>query len=574
MKFQKTNLALFVFIVLSMLHIEYVASNFYANDMKLIPLVGQAETIEVDDIEPLRTKVVETQIAVAPKTEKVVEQELPEQQEIVDQIKIKPEDLKTQIAKVDHSKEKLKHIDEIDTADMIFYDYKDEDSSAVQGIDSISDTVNTTLSSNVAQAIQRAKMQVANSHPVKKVKRSTTPSEVDILNLFDEIRRQEQEKSARAKISLVDFNVNSKADSNLISGFEVREAYGFNNIINDDNTGEVLIQRKLSESMGVINSSILKTGYLPVTLDIGLIKDQTRFYQIPMFSIASFNEFLESKNLYGQGGNVLVKVPDLVEKVSIDANYERKLFINSSFNEVDIDDDYVYVLFLGVDPGNVLLSYTLADLSIVDKVALVEEDSVYYDDNYLVRKTNYTFELYNEFILSKKSNPLDLEPEKIFKFNSEVNAQRDGVTRYKMNMGILSTSMRAYIEFDYLETGVFVGTWDSENITLPGEEYFQQILNDFGISNLNGRCLIQLNLAKKPMEVEINGLANHNGIFTKNLYLSRNGSYSDEVNPLTQKVFTMGDRQGIYNMKVSYVDGSEDYLMSFCSLGTYLVEQL
>ena len=41
-----------------------------------------------------------------------------------------------------------------------------------------------------------------------------------------------------------------------------------------------------------------------------------------------------------------------------------------------------------------------------------------------------------------------------------------------------------------------------------------------------------------------------------------------------KKIFILGEEQGIINAKIKYTDGSEDYLQSYCSNSTYLVEQL
>jgi hypothetical protein len=57
-------------------------------------------------------------------------------------------------------------------------------------------------------------------------------------------------------------------------------------------------------------------------------------------------------------------------------------------------------------------------------------------------------------------------------------------------------------------------------------------------------------------------------------YLEKNGSLSEEETPLSTKLFILGDQQGIINVKVEYQDKTTDYLQTFCSPETYLLEQL
>jgi len=57
-------------------------------------------------------------------------------------------------------------------------------------------------------------------------------------------------------------------------------------------------------------------------------------------------------------------------------------------------------------------------------------------------------------------------------------------------------------------------------------------------------------------------------------YLDNDGHWSQEPTELTEQMFIAGDERGSISLRVEYLDGSKDYLQTFCSYDTYLVEQL
>ena len=52
------------------------------------------------------------------------------------------------------------------------------------------------------------------------------------------------------------------------------------------------------------------------------------------------------------------------------------------------------------------------------------------------------------------------------------------------------------------------------------------------------------------------------------------GDFYDEISYATERVFLMGEEQGTINIKLNYTDGSSQFIQTFCSDSTYLVEQL
>jgi hypothetical protein len=64
-------------------------------------------------------------------------------------------------------------------------------------------------------------------------------------------------------------------------------------------------------------------------------------------------------------------------------------------------------------------------------------------------------------------------------------------------------------------------------------------------------------------------------------YLDADGRFYDSASEKTRKVIVYGENQGPdeemtgkVNVKIMYLDGTVDFLGSYCSPNTYLVEQL
>ena len=109
---------------------------------------------------------------------------------------------------------------------------------------------------------------------------------------------------------------------------------------------------------------------------------------------------------------------------------------------------------------------------------------------------------------------------------------------------------------------------------LPGQDYIMHILNIQEVDNLNGLCLIQLNLSKAPKKFLVNALSAKNDLYFDVSYLDEDGKLYSEISDLTKKIFLLGNTQGVASIEVESIDGSKDLFHSYCSLETYLIEQL
>ena len=135
---------------------------------------------------------------------------------------------------------------------------------------------------------------------------------------------------------------------------------------------------------------------------------------------------------------------------------------------------------------------------------------------------------------------------------------------------------RTYMEVNHLESPVFVGMARGQTIELPSMEFVAEIFQYLNIDGLNSNeCLLQFNLpAKEVADMKIIGENGLGPMSFEQKYLDKDGIFSDYISPKTEKMIILGNEEGIFPMEVTYADGTKDFLRTYCSPGSYLLEQL
>ncbi len=131
---------------------------------------------------------------------------------------------------------------------------------------------------------------------------------------------------------------------------------------------------------------------------------------------------------------------------------------------------------------------------------------------------------------------------------------------------------REYFERRHVKESIFVGTWSNSPLIIPSEGYIRYVLDQFDING--NECLVQLNLSKPIQRAVYSSKNDEYQNIPKALYLDRDGKFYESSSDETNRIFLMGQKQGIMNIKLDYIDGSSQFIQSYCSNNTYLVEQL
>ena len=341
----------------------------------------------------------------------------------------------------------------------------------------------------------------------------------------------------------------------------------------DDEDGEIRFASELSDGHAMLRGSVTKAGMVRTKIDIPLDMAE-RDFVIPMITLESMEKFLEKNDLEGYGAFMLIGIQENVDDVEIDQEYEFRVFLNDDFKVVDQSKDYQYVFYVGVNPGNVLVQYLTQNGSVAQKITHASPDEIYYDLGMISSPVTEMINIQEMNTLSKVTKDLDISVDKINYFNQKVSMSKEGLGKYEMVLPPTPYGMRRYIELNHLEDTVFVGFGDKTQLNIPSIEFIQNIMGLYNINELTKECIIQLNFSSQPLEVTIDGDSANGALAYESHFLGKDGILYEEINNGITNGFLVGQDQGVFNIKVEYTNGTTNYFQTFCSEGTYLVEQL
>ncbi len=394
-----------------------------------------------------------------------------------------------------------------------------------------------------------------------------------LLALKKDIRKfKKTDKLTRTIIKVTDAKINSSINSS-IAGFQFSPEYDPNERWNDEGTGSVEVVEKLNNDLSVLRGTILAKNKMRTKVDIALEEGDYQV-DIPLIDQSFLNKFLDNEKLEGLNGFLLIDLDEEIDSVDIDSGYERKLFLTSKFKVTSQEEDYRYILYVGVEPGNTLVHYlTLKDENI-QKIVHITEGEVYFEGTVLLSSKLEKIELYETKLLGKSKMELNIEGEDISYFNTNIKAKSIGLNLYQYRRPKLLLGMRKYLELSHLGESIYLGVWDKLKAEVPSRDYIEYIMNTLDLESLDTRCLIQVNFNKKLTDFYASGETFRGAMNVEMAFLEKDGMFNEEVTDLTTKAYLVGDMQGVINAKISYEDGSVDIIQSYCSQDTFLVEQL
>ncbi len=382
----------------------------------------------------------------------------------------------------------------------------------------------------------------------------------------------EVDKSSQTILSVGEIKL-KKSKLGQVVNFELASAHDHNERLSDNGTGFVNLDFNLSGSLSVYRTTILKRGYMRTAINL-VLEPGDISYEVPLFSQKTIVDILEQKKIDGRGGFALIELDDQIDKIDLDSDYEVRMMFDKSFKETDAMSEAAYIMFLGISPGNTLLKIETIKEEYAEKVIHIVEDEVLFETVFTVNLKTQRLILMERNILAKDAKELEISGEKIKYFNREVNATHEALNLYSIKVPSLITGMRKYFELSHMEETIYLGTWDKEKVEVPTRGFIENVLAALETEDLKGRCLIQLNLGKEVKDIKIGGETIKGPMNIRHAYLDEDGTMTQEMTELAKKAFFLGDLQGLVNIKIEYLDSTKDFLQTFCSDETYLVEHL
>jgi hypothetical protein len=377
-----------------------------------------------------------------------------------------------------------------------------------------------------------------------------------------------------AELILEPLVISGKKQNNNIGEFQLK--YEYSDAVIFDGNNSLILEEEIASEIAIVRGTILSSMIIPTTTEL-VFEDGSVHTKLYTFTRDYMYQIVNRFNLNDDGAYLLVKLDDNTEDVDLDSDteYSGKLYLDKDYRVVDrSESEYSFVLFIGVRPGNAIISFRTLDNEVTSKIIHLKHGEIYTELNYYVDETKDRFTLLEEKPLSKNPISLNATTDKLDPFSYRTNITKESIDTYGINRALYPLGTRKYFAF---ENDIIFGRWTEENIVLPSSGYIHNVYDEFNIDGLNGGCLIQVNLSKTPKSLSYTGYSDKGPMIFDFKSLDLDGEFYDEVGIETTKLFFLGnevDTYGMINMRVDYNDGSSDIIQSFCSVNSYMVEQL
>ncbi|MBC7427882.1 MAG: hypothetical protein H7336_04665 [Bacteriovorax sp.] len=371
-------------------------------------------------------------------------------------------------------------------------------------------------------------------------------------------------------IKVKEINLNT-LKSRQSFGFEFVPDYDRAERTDDQTSGEIKLGYSLSGDVNTQTGVVQSQGLISTRVELNLLSNGV---EVPMFNEEGIQKFLEKNKTDIQGNLLMVALDPSIVDVEIDSEYQFKLYLSDKFKLMDSQVNASYVLFLGVKTGNVALRYLLSNKESAQKIVYVGDGEMYFEDPDFVNTQREMYTFTTRSLLGRKVKELNINGSDISFFGTKTFAKKKALNVYEIKVPELVNNTRKYLEFKHLGNSLFVGTDSAKEIEIPGKDFIGKVLEANDMSEIGSRCLVQINLTKDLRDIKANGKNKNGEMFTETTYLDNDGNFSRDNLELSEKVFVTGDMEGLFNVRLDYTDGTTDFLKTFCSEGSYLIEQL
>lgn len=351
--------------------------------------------------------------------------------------------------------------------------------------------------------------------------------------------------------------------------FQFVSDVSFGEPMSSGSIGAIQIEEMINERVSTIRGTILSSDTFPTIVELPLEYGDF-LVNIPLLErVDVFRRFEGIR-----GAMLLVELDESTDSVDIDHKYVERILLTDRFKVVEEGDNYRFVLYVGVEPGNTLIQYLTLNNEIGEKIVHLVEDHVLYESNTYIESKKEKIELFETKLLGKNDLELNIDSDDVRYFNTGLGSKSIGLNLYEVERPILPLGMRKYLELRHLGESIYVGYMDNKALHVPSKDYLNYVMDTFKIGDLDNKCLIQVNFSKNIIDMKVASESYKGPIGIEKLYLDKDGMFNTEASDFAKKVFMIGDTTGTINIEVEYADQSKDLIQTFCSSNTIIVEQL
>ncbi len=447
------------------------------------------------------------------------------------------------------------------------------------------------ISETVKKAIQREMVVPAQKVPSKKQILKETLGEIDLNSPDNVVYDYSNDKSVESVDVNLDADISSLVSSknttlilkpimvHLNTGriaksvnAEFISDYDREEVIGESAQGEISIDYSAAGTMNTHTGLVRAEGVIPTRIEINVNSEKQM--NVPLLSESGILKFFQTQANQEGGNFMMFSIPSEVLDVEVDTKISQKFFLNRDLKIQNARAGADYVLISGVKSGNILISYLLDRGEKAQKVIYVGDGEMYFEHANINAGSRITVSLTSRNIMGQVQKGLSLDPEKLVFFATNIKAKKKALSAYELKLPSLAGGMRKYLELRNFKESVFVGFNEQRQLEIPTIEFMDLVLEKNNISELGERCLVQLNLSKDIKDIKIAGKNRTGEMDIQTMFLDKDGNFSSENPEYSEKAFILGDLEGLISAKVEYINGSSEYIKTFCSEGSYIIEQL
>lgn len=294
--------------------------------------------------------------------------------------------------------------------------------------------------------------------------------------------------------------------------------------------------------------------------------------EVPIFK----NEFMEqlgiNENLKNYG-HILIESEHKILSFDIDNKYFKAIYLDRDYKTSDAPTDRVLVV--GVEPGLSIISIEDAMGARIHQFTQISNDQVnmaiMLDKKEKYRKIKY----HEKGLVSNSLTEISLSELDIKMFLVEGKIQ-------KLSPSVFLQQENNYYQLMHLKEPIYLSIHQNKNVVIPTEKFIENIMSKINPNFNKNSCLIQLNLNGKLKEIKYQVESYNSSMVERVIYYTKRGEYFESLTDETENVFLLAENQtgdylgdkGTVHFSLIYDDGRKEAFQSFCSPGTYLVEQL
>lgn len=383
----------------------------------------------------------------------------------------------------------------------------------------------------------------------------------------EEVNTHQVQYIIRAK----QINLNTQKLKQVYS-FEFDPDYDRAERTDDQNSGEIALGYSLTGTMNTQTGVVRARGMIPTRVELNL--GTAKGIEVPLVNEEGIQKFLQKQGLSAEGNLLMIALNSSITDIEIDSKFDQRFYFDKNLKTLTTPAGASYVMYAGVKTGNILIRYLLSNKESTQKIVYVGDGEMYFEDPRFINSERDTFTFTTRNLLGYKKKELIVDGNAISFFNTNITAKKKALNAYEIKVPTLASGMRKYLEFKHLKDSVFVGAWNVKDIEIPGNEFIAKVMEENQVNSLKERCMVQINLSKDLSSISANGKNRSGEMYVETSFLDKDGNFSRDNAERAEKAFLVGDMEGLFSVKLNYEDGSTEFLKTFCSEGSYLIEQL